>query len=147
MKQSFKEFYLEKRVLGIEEDITIPEIGTISAKLDTGNGGYNVLHATEIQPIGNNIIRFNTVNDIKLEKTMSEMIKINVGGGNSEDRPVVMFNVSMGSDTYKNVPFSLSDRSENAKKALISKTFIQNDLNALIDVAKTNNASENEEVK
>ena len=51
--KSFKEFYVEKRVLGLEEDIDIPEIGTISTKLDTGNGGYNVLHATDIDILDN----------------------------------------------------------------------------------------------
>lgn len=144
--QSFNTYCVEKRVLGLVEDVTIPEIGTVSAKLDTGNGGYNVLHATDIEILDNGKIRFNTVNNTKLEKTMQETIKINVGGGNTEERPVVPFEVSMGQMKYKNVPFSLTDRSMNDKKVLISKSFIQTDLDALIDVSKINHASENEEV-
>lgn len=145
--QTFSKFCFEKKVLGIVEDITIPELGTVSAKLDTGNGGYNVLHATDISIDPNSdIVHFNTINNTNLEKTLDDKVKINVGSGNVEERPVVVFDVKVGKETYKKVPFSLADRSTNEKKVLISKSFIHSDLDALIDVSKVNNASENEDV-
>lgn len=44
------------------------------------------------------------------------------------------------------MPFSVTDRSKNSEKVLISKDFVQNQLDALIDVSKTN-MTENEPVE
>ena len=39
---NFKQFFVEKNIFGLVEDIIVDGVGTISAKLDTGNGAYNV---------------------------------------------------------------------------------------------------------
>lgn len=135
--KEFKFFIFEKSILGLIENIRIDGIGDISAKLDTGNGAYNVLHGEDIDMNGEDVT-FTTVDGITLHKPIQDTITINVGAGNTEERPVVLFNVVIGGKQFPNVPFSIGNRADNDHKVLISKTFIQNDLNALIDVSLKN---------
>jgi hypothetical protein len=132
--RTFKEFFVEKNILGLEEDITLEGLGNIRAKLDTGNGAYNVLHGEDLETDGK-IVRFTSMNNFRLEKPVEEMITINVGAGNKEERPVCLFNCSIGGRNFPNIPFSIGNRSDNMHKILIGKNFIQNELDALIDVS------------
>jgi hypothetical protein len=150
--RSFKEFFTEKYILGLEEDIIIDDVGTISAKLDTGNGAYNVLHGEDLE-FGKDkntqepIVRFTTVNAIRLEKPIQDKITINLGGeDNYEERPVCLFDCVIGGKKFPNTLFSIGNRANNDHKVLIGKGFIKNELNALIDVALKNVADENIEV-
>ncbi len=143
---SFKQFFVEKSVLGLEETIYIDGIGQIRSKLDTGNGAFNVLHGEDIKEDGK-MVRFTTENGIVIETPVTDHITINLGAGNREDRPVVLFNVKVGNRIFKDVPFSIGNRSENSHKVLISKSFIQNELDALIDVSLVDVANQNLEVK
>jgi hypothetical protein len=143
--KSFKEFFVEKYVLGLEEDITLEGLGTIRAKLDTGNGAYNVLHGEDLKADGSTV-RFTTMNNFVLEKPIEETITINVGAGNSEERPVCLFNCKIGGREFPNIPFSIGNRADNIHKVLIGKTFIQKSLDALIDVALNDIADQNIEV-
>lgn len=149
--RSFKQFFVEKNILGLEEDIIIDGVGTISAKLDTGNGAYNVLHGEDLdfgkdkqtqQPI----VRFTTMNAIRLEKPVKDTIVINLGAGNTEERPVCLFDCVIGGKKFPNTPFSIGNRADNNHKVLIGKGFIKNELDALIDVALKNVADENIQV-
>lgn len=142
---SFKQFFVEKLILGLEEDIFLDGLGRITAKLDTGNGAFNVLHGENIETDGK-LIRFTTMNNISLQKEVTDTITINVGAGHKEDRPVVLFDVKMGGNKFKNVPFSIGNRSDNIHKVLIGKDFIQNQLDALIDVGLKNVADKAIEV-
>lgn len=142
---TFKQYYLEKTILGLEETIYIDGVGQLKAKLDTGNGAFNVLHGTDITQDGQ-MVRFTTENGVVLEKPISDHITINLGAGNTEDRPVVLLNVKIGDKIFRKIPFSIGNRSENTHKVLISKNFIQNELDALIDVSLVDAASKNLEV-
>lgn len=135
--KSFSQFFIEKNVLGLEELIYIDGVGELSAKLDTGNGAFNVLHGSDIQINGNNV-SFITLDNKKIIKPVSDTITINLGAGNSEERPVVLFNVKLGGSVFRNIPFSIGNRSDNNHKVLIGKTFIEKNLNALIDVGLKN---------
>lgn len=143
--RSFKQFFSEKYIVGLEELIQLKGIGPIKAKLDSGNGAYNVLHGEDMETDGN-IVRFTTVSGIRVEKEVQENIVINLGAGNKEERPVVLFDIKFGDRVFKDIPFSIGNRSENLHKVLIGKGFIQNDLDALIDVAQKNVANKNIEV-
>ena len=145
---SFKQFFIEKNILGLEEDITIDGIGKISAKLDTGNGAYNVLHGEDLEEgydkkTQEKIARFTTMNGIRLEKPVQETIVINLGAGNKEERPVCLFDCLIGGRKFPNTPFSIGNRADNNHKVLIGKGFIKNELDALIDVALQNVADQN----
>lgn len=143
--RSFKQYFVEKTVLGLEETIYIDGVGQLRAKLDTGNGAFNVLHGEDIQQDGN-VVRFTTENGVVLEKPVSDHITINLGAGNTEDRPVVLLNVKIGDKIFRDIPFSIGNRQQNTHKVLIGKLFIQQNLDALIDVSLVDVASKNLEV-
>ena len=143
---TFKQFYVEKSVLGLEETIYVDGVGQLRAKLDTGNGAFNVLHGEDIQSDGK-FVRFTTDKGTVLEKPIIDNIVINIGAGQTEDRPVVELNVKIGDKIFRKVPFSIGNRSANEHKVLISKNFIQNELDALIDVSVKDIAGHNIEVK
>ena len=63
---------------------------------------------------------------------------INVGAGNTEERPVVNFDLKIGNKEFKDVPFSVGNRASNLFKILVSKDFIEKELDALIDVSQEN---------
>ena len=139
--KKFKQFFIEKQVFGLIEFFDLDEVGKIPAKLDSGNGAYNVLHGEDIQIQGDKVF-FRTENGKTLLKDMKGQITINVGAGNMEDRPVVEFDFTIGNKQFTNIPFTLSDRSTNLYKILVSKEFIENELDALIDVSQENIADE-----
>ena len=135
--KKFKEFFIEKTVLGLIEFFDVDGIGKIPSKLDSGNGAYNVIHGEDIQVQGNKVM-FKTVNNKHLMKDKVDDITINVGAGNTEDRPVVNFDLKIGNKEFKNIPFSVGNRTSNLFKILVSKDFIEKELDALIDVSQEN---------
>jgi len=139
--KKFKQFFIEKQVFGLIEFFDLDGVGKIPAKLDSGNGAYNVLHGVDIQTQGNKVF-FRTENGKTLLKDKKGEITINVGAGNMEDRPVVEFDFTIGNKQFTNIPFTLSDRSTNLYKILVSKEFIEDELDALIDVSQENIADE-----
>ena len=144
--KKFKQFFVEKQVFGLIEFFDLDEVGKIPAKLDSGNGAYNVLHGEDIQIQGDKVF-FRTENGKTLLKDKKGEITINVGAGNTEDRPIVEFDFSIGNKQFKNIPFTLSDRSTNLYKILVGKEFIENELDALIDVSQENIADEDFEAE
>lgn len=132
---TFKQFY-EKTVVGLIETIFMDGIGKVQAKIDSGNGAFNVLHGSNIE-VHDDVCQFNTINNKTIKKPIVETITINVGAGNFEERPVVEFNIKIGETPFDNVRFSIGDRSNNEYPVLIGKDFISNDLDALIDVEGT----------
>ena len=143
--KKFKQYFEEKAVLGLIEFFNIEGVGKIAAKLDSGNGAFNVLHGEDIQLQGNKVF-FRTVNGRTLVKDKKDSITINVGAGNTEDRPVVEFDLKIGDREFKGVPFSIGNRSSNIFKILVGKEFIEQELDALIDVGQENIANSNIEV-
>ena len=140
--KDFKTFFYEKTILGLIENIDIDGIGIVSAKLDTGNGAYNVLHGEDIEG-DDNMIRFTSINGFRLEKPVDGHVTINIGAGQTEDRPVCKFTGQVGGKKFPDVPFSIGNRSNNEHKVLIGKPFIQKQLDALIDVGLNNIADQN----
>lgn len=125
---------IENIVLGIDETIEIEGIGSLLAKVDTGNEAYNVLHGIDIQDAGENVT-FTTAGNKQITKPKKDNIKIHIGSGVKEDRPVVVFNVRVNGQEYTNVPFSIADRSENEEPVLIGAPFLKI-LDAVIDTSK-----------
>jgi len=139
---SFKLFFED--ALGLIETVTFPELGPVDAKVDSGNGAYNVLHGVDIKGDWRGVlgqwIHFKTINDKTLHKRVEEFIDINIGSGNVEKRPVVLFDIVIGDKKYPKTPFSIADREQNEQKVLLGKDFIEK-LGGIIDVTKTNNVS------
>jgi hypothetical protein len=128
---TFKKFY-EATVIGLIERIDLAGIGSLDAKVDSGNGAFNVLHGEDITKQGNKIT-FTTVGGKRIIKDVIDVITINVGAGYTEERPVVLFRMKFGGTEFDNIPFSIGDRTKNEYKVLIGKDFIKT-LDALIDV-------------
>jgi len=130
-----KEDTENRPILGVTEYITIKEIGSIIAKIDSGNEAYNVLHGIDIKTNKDDTITFTTVNDkvITLPKTGS--IDINIGSGNIEARPTVSLDIILQGRSYKDITFSIADRADNEQQVLIGEPFIER-LNALVDVKR-----------
>ena len=134
---TFKKFFESNKPLGLIETITFKELGPIEAKIDSGNGAYNVLHGLNIVEDGNTIT-FDTVDNKKLTKKLVEKIDINIGSGVIETRPVVEFDIEIGDKLHPKVKFSIGDREENEYKILVGKDFIEK-LGGVIDVSAENN--------
>tara|TARA_R100000664_G_C2736377_1_gene125739 strand:+ start:566 stop:1042 length:477 start_codon:yes stop_codon:yes gene_type:complete len=135
--KKFKHFFIEKQVLGLIEFFDVDGVGKIPSKLDSGNGAFNVIHGEDIQIQGNKVL-FKTVNNKHLIKDKVDDISINVGAGNIEERPVVNFDLKIGNKEFKDIPFSVGNRTSNLFKILVSKDFIEKELDALIDVSREN---------
>lgn len=144
--KTFLRYIQEKSVLGLIEFFNFDSIGKVPAKLDSGNGAFNVLHGEDIQEQGDKVF-FRTVNGKTMLLPKKGEITINVGAGNTEHRPVVELDFKIGKTEYKGIPFSIGDRSMNLYKILVGKDFIENKLGALIDVSKENIADDEHTVE
>lgn len=144
-----KRVIFERLVIGLEEPVLIKGIGEIQAKVDSGNGGYNVLHGTDIYEEGD-MLHFTTVdgqgNPKHVATKLIDRLQVNIGGGHIQDRPVVELDIKFANTLYKKIPFSITDRSDNDLKILIAKSFVDDELNALIDVGEVNISKNNVQV-
>jgi hypothetical protein len=124
--------------------LTIIDLGPVEAKIDSGNGAYNVLHGINLSfNDDKSEVSFDTVNDKKLSKSIVEFIDINVGSGPDgeatiDNRPVVEFDIEIGNKVYPNTKFSIGSREDNEYKILVGKGFIEK-LGGIIDVSKEGN--------
>jgi len=144
--KKFKQFFIEKQLFGLIEFFDIDGIGKVPAKLDSGNGAYNVIHGEDIQIQGEKVF-FRTVNNKTLLKDKKGEITINVGAGNTEDRPIVEFDFTIGEKVFTGIPFTLSDRATNLYKILVGKDFIIDELDGIIDPDRENIADSNLDCK
>ena len=129
-----KEDTENRPILGVVEEMIIDGVGKCLAKIDSGNEAYNVLHGVDIV-MGDKEFTCTTLDEKQIRKPLISTIQINIGSGIKEERPVTTFDIVLDGKTYKNIPFSISDRTENEEKVLVGEPFIR-DLNALIDVDK-----------
>lgn len=132
---------LERLVIGLEEPVLVKGLGELQAKIDSGNGGYNVIHGSDFHQQGDTLM-FSTVDNFghpkKISAKVIDSIEVNMGGGNIENRPVIELDIKFAGEDYKKIPFSVSDRSTNTHPILISKGFVEKELEALIDVGAKN---------
>ena len=142
---NFKTFFESNKPLGLIETITFKELGPIEAKIDSGNGAYNVLHGVNLEYSGlddsyegRSHVTFETVDGKTIKKRVVEFIDINIGSGNIEERPVVEFDIEIGDEVYPATKFSIGDREENEYKILVGKDFIEQ-LGGMIDVSAEGN--------
>jgi hypothetical protein len=130
----FKEFYTkeESSVFLPKEDIIIRDVGTYTAKVDTGNDAYCAIHGEDIK-IDGDTVTFKTDKGKEITKPLEDTIKINVGASTVEDRPIVKFDFKLKGKIYKNVKFSICDRKDNEEKVLLGLEFLK-PINAIVKV-------------
>jgi len=134
---NFKEFY-NRPILGVNELIEIDGLGKIKAKVDSGNEGYNVLHGINIK-INGDKITFTTVNNKEVTLPLDGDMKIHIGSGVKEDRPMVRLSFNLLGTRFTE-PFTIADRSENEDPVLIGEPFLKK-IRGLVDVSKEINES------
>lgn len=131
----FKEFYSKTENFNTflpKEKVTIKDVGTYIAKVDTGNDAYNALHGEDVK-IKGNTVTFKTDKGEEIQKPLVDTIKINVGASTVEDRPIVKFDFILKGKVYKNVKFSICDRKDNDEKVLLGLEFLK-PINAVVKV-------------
>lgn len=141
---------LERLVIGVEEPILIKGAGEFSAKIDSGNSGYNVIHGEDLYVNGDILVfaTFNAEGEIRrISKKIQSYLDVNIGGGHIESRPVVLLDIKFADEDYKSVPFSVTNRSAQKNKVLICKDFISKELDALIDPGAENISSKGVEAE
>ena len=127
---SFRKYY-EQQAVGTVESIFIEGVGDLKAKVDSGNEGYNVLDASNIEHRDGKVT-FLTNQKTITKKTLST-ININIGSGVNEERYVVPFNIKFKGQFYPNTPFSLADRSANEHPVLLGEIFLKK-IDAVIQI-------------
>ena len=132
--QTFEQFFFEKHSIPPVLRIKIHNIGEFDAKADTGNDGYNVLHATDIKDDGS-IVTF-VCNGKQHKSNCDGTLTVNKGPQMQEDRHVVKLTMTVNGATYDGVPFTISDRSGMSEPVLLSKDFIAQ-MNSVVDPALT----------
>ncbi len=120
--QTFQQFYEQKQLIAPTIDVDISGVGNFKAKADTGNDGYNVLHATDIKDDGS-IVTF-VCNNKQHSANSNGTLAINKGPQLKEDRHVIKLDVTVNGKTYHGTPFTISDRTGMSEPVLLSKDFI-----------------------
>lgn len=130
-----KNWLREPMECGYIERIKIEELGDVSAKMDTGNGSSCVIHADKWE-IKNNKIKW-WHNNKEYEHEEKGIKKVKVGGSFNEykERPVIYLNVEFNGKKYKDVEFTLSNRTGMSTIALMNRKFIKL-ANLMINPAK-----------
>lgn len=134
--KTFKD-YFNKNILGVREVINFidfPDMGDVMAKIDTGNEAYNVLHGVDIKDDGE-LVSFNTVNNKRLTLNKADSITIHIGSGVKEERPVVKLSFKLGDKVYRDILFSIADRTENEEPVLIGEPFLKQ-TKSIVDSSK-----------
>ena len=131
--KSFLNYFKEKTILNLIDNITLEGVGTVKCMADSGNSAFNVLDGRDIEFKDNKVVFTTTNKNIKLEKDVFDTITIHIGSGVNEKRPVMKFSIIYNNKKYLNVPFSIADRSKNETEVLLGREFLTK-LDALIDV-------------
>ena len=118
--------------VGVIEFAKVEGIET-KVKMDTGNGSVNAVHAEDIDVNGKKV-SFTMFNK-KFTKPIVNTVKINVGDGEFESRPVVHLSMEIDGNKMDDVKFSLADRRENVYAVLVGKQFLKR-MNYSVNVNK-----------
>lgn len=104
-----------------------PSVGPLTAKMDTGNGSKNSVGVTDLKIKGNKVEFYIQGTDKKMVKDLLpklSVIKRRGEKGNPEKRPMVLFDVKLGDRVYRDITFSLADRSNMDHPILVSADFM-----------------------
>ena len=109
--------------VGYFENLELDGIGKINAKIDSGNEGHSVLHATDIK-IRGKMVSFKTTNNKTLHLPIASTITIHIGSGKIEKRPTVEIDTTFAGKDIGKIRFSLADRSRNSAPLLVSRKVV-----------------------
>lgn len=128
-------WHKKSKECGFIEKLEIEGIGEIDAKMDTGCGSYSVIHADSWNIDGDYV---KWINNGKEYEHKIETVKKFLRGGvrnQEEERVVVLLNVTFVGKTYKDVKFSISNRTNMTTPVLINRNFLRR-ANLVVSSAK-----------
>jgi len=114
---------------GWEEVVELGHFGSVTAKFDTGNYKYPVMHAEDIKITGGKVT-FNNGH-----KTITTKIKgkyISVTGGGEDERLLIEDDFSFAGKKYGTVEFGLDDRSRMGTDVLLNRKLMSR-LNVIVN--------------
>ena len=94
-----------------------------TAKIDTGNSGYNMMHGDNIKDNGDHTVSFTLPNGKRITKKIVSRITVKSGIGEKK-RLVVLMDVEFQGKKYPNIKFSIGDRSHMSTKVLFGLQFL-----------------------
>jgi glutathione synthase/RimK-type ligase-like ATP-grasp enzyme len=108
--------------LAVRETVKIDGV-EYQAKIDTGNSGYNMIHATDIKDNGDHTVTFTLANGKKVTKKIVSRIRVKSGVGEKK-RIVVLMDIDFHGKHFPNIKFSVGDRSHMSTKVLLGLRFL-----------------------
>lgn len=117
-----KNWIKPKKTTGFRELVTIQGVGTFVAKLDTGNGASSCsLHADSFNEIDGHVVW--NIGGQEFKNKIVGQSKAEVGE-KIHKREVINLDVNFNGVIYKNVKFSLVDRTEKSTPLLLNRDFL-----------------------
>jgi RimK family alpha-L-glutamate ligase len=117
-----KNWVKPKKESGFREMITIEGVGTFVAKLDTGNGATSCsLHADSIVEEDGHVKWIINGKEYRNQIVGTSRAEV---GEKIHKRSVINLDVDFGGRIYKNVKFSLVDRTEKSTPMLLNRQFL-----------------------
>jgi ribosomal protein S6--L-glutamate ligase len=114
-----------KRVIGFREVITIPDIGDIVAKFDTGNGSLSCsLTYDKAELVDDDKFVEWELGGKKFKNKIHDIVFTEVGN-EKDKRPVIYLDISFRGKLYKDVDVSLVDRKDKSTKFLVNRRFME----------------------
>lgn len=115
----------EKSIIGTIESVYIdPGDITIKAKIDTG-ANTTSLDAQDLNVVTEDGVKYVTFTlyDKLIKSKILKFVRIKQHGGDSQRRPVIMMNITLGNVT-QNVRVTLTDRSNFKYKMIVGVNFL-----------------------
>lgn len=114
----------EATAVGLKETIIIKRINDnkpFEGKVDTGADRCS-LHGTDIE-VGDNYVRF-MCEDVRYKVPLERFVNVLASNG-SEKRPIVKFNVEFNGNTFEDIEFNISDRSDMKFPVIIGRNLLE----------------------
>lgn len=114
-----------RRVIGFREVITIPEIGDIIAKFDTGNGSLSCSLTYDKAKLSDDEKEVEwQLGDKKFKSKVIGFANTEVGN-DVHKRPIIELSITFAGKVYKDVHVSLVNRKEKSTKFLVNRKFME----------------------
>lgn len=108
--------------LAVREQVKVDGV-EYTAKIDTGNSGYNMIHGDDIKDNGDHTVTFTLPNGKRITKKIVSRITVKSGIGEKK-RLVILMDVEFHGKKYPNIKFSVGDRSHMSTKVLFGLQFL-----------------------
>jgi ribosomal protein S6--L-glutamate ligase len=121
--------------VGFAERIKIIGIGEMVAKMDTGNSNYCVIHAEDWNVEGDEITWIHHGKEYTHEIESWKEVTTGIIDKHDHKRPVIKLDVEFDGELFKDIRFTLADRSGPLGDVLVNRAFLRK-ANLVVNPAK-----------